>query len=261
MAQLMGRAPSSIDRDSDVPYYLQLRAILENFIDRNHLKPGSPLPSEAELSRTYRLSRTAIRNALTQLELAGRIRRTRGRRPVVARRIPWDFQLEYNTGYRDYVQPYRIRALLSNRISKAGAEPARMLGLSPSQPIFEVMAVYDGKVPTTSAAAIVRMWIATDATESVARLARSGKVPDFEVGGHSLVMQLMDRYGVDLAYSVTTATPAASSAEEARLLGLRRGSVVLHVESVNHDRLGRPVIAVRATPHTEDSRLSFIVRY
>src|SRR4030081_1073872 len=128
MALLDGLPPDSIDRDSDVPYYLQLRAILEAFIDRNQLKPGAPLPSEAELSRTYRLSRTAIRNALTQLELAGRIRRARGRRPVVAHRIPWDFQLEYRTPYREYVEPYHIREVMSNRFTKPGPEAMQALG-------------------------------------------------------------------------------------------------------------------------------------
>ena len=261
MALLDGLPPDSIDRDSDVPYYLQLRAILEAFIDRNQLKPGSPLPSEADLSRTYRLSRTAIRNALTQLELAGRIQRARGRRPQVARRIPWDFQLEYDTEYREYVQPYRIRAVLSNRFIKAGVEPAQLLGLNPSQPVVEVVATYDGRLPTTSAAAVVRLWIVSDASETVAKLARAGEVPAFEVGGPSLLLQLIERYDVELADTLTTATPVTCTAWEARALGLRRGSATLRVESVNHDRLGRPVIAVRATPHTENARLSFIVRY
>src|SRR3979411_48879 len=146
MALLDGLPPDSIDRDSDVPYYLQLRAILEAFIDRNHLKAGSPLPSEAELSRTYRLSRTAIRNALSQLELAGRIQRAKGRRPLVARRIPWDFQLEYRTEYREYIEPYRIREVMSNRYAKAGAMPARALGIRPSQQVLEVVASYESKV-------------------------------------------------------------------------------------------------------------------
>ena len=129
MATLGSREPDPIDRQHGVSYYLQLKAILEDFIDKDHLKPGDPIPSEAELSRTYLLSRTAIRNALNQLQLEGRVHRVRGKRTVVSRRIPWDIQLEQKTDYRSFAEPSRLREALENTVVLGGPETMQALHL------------------------------------------------------------------------------------------------------------------------------------
>jgi len=175
--------------------------------------------------------------------------------------MPWDFQLEYRTEYRQYAEPYHIREVISNLLTKAGAEAMQALGLSASDKVFEVVATYDGKLSAALPTAIVRLWMVSDASQKVEKLAEAGTLPDYARGGSSLLLQLIERFNVDLAYSQTVVTPATCTAWQARALGIQRGSVVLRVESVSHDRLGRPVIAILATPSPEAARLSFVVRY
>jgi len=71
-----------IDFNSPVPLYHQLKRILIEYIQKNSLEPGEPIPTEAELQATYRLSRTTVRKSLEELEHDGVIRRQRGNVPL-----------------------------------------------------------------------------------------------------------------------------------------------------------------------------------
>lgn len=53
--------------------YLQLSDLIREQIDAGELRPGEPLPSEAELGAASGLSRSAIRDALNTLVVEGRI--------------------------------------------------------------------------------------------------------------------------------------------------------------------------------------------
>lgn len=56
-----------------------LRCYIVEAIERGTMPPGSKLPTERELAAQFGLSRSAVREALTPLELAGRIKREVGR--------------------------------------------------------------------------------------------------------------------------------------------------------------------------------------
>ena len=53
------------------PPYRQLAAILRGMIEHGQLKPGEPLPSEAELQETYEVSRGTVRRAMKVLRDEG----------------------------------------------------------------------------------------------------------------------------------------------------------------------------------------------
>ena len=61
------------------PRYLQVAEDLRSEILRGRIQPGSPLPSEADLSETYGLSRTSVRAAIRQLREWGLVRAEQGR--------------------------------------------------------------------------------------------------------------------------------------------------------------------------------------
>ena len=68
-----------IDRNSPVPFYYQLRQILEAEIASGRIDPGDRLPSEAELCDRYGVSRTVVRQTLSDLENESLIVRFKGR--------------------------------------------------------------------------------------------------------------------------------------------------------------------------------------
>lgn len=68
-----------------MPYYAQLRELLEADIRSGRLEVGGQLPSEAELCSDYDVSRTVVRQALMELSNEGLITRVKGKGSFVAR--------------------------------------------------------------------------------------------------------------------------------------------------------------------------------
>ena len=75
----------SIDRESPVPLYYQLKQLIAKQITEGEWLPGDMLPTEEQLQEQYGLSRTTVRQALKELEIEGLISRYRGRGTFVAR--------------------------------------------------------------------------------------------------------------------------------------------------------------------------------
>jgi GntR family transcriptional regulator len=74
-----------IDRDSPLPLYYQLKKLLLAKIESGVLKPGDILFTESQMQEQYDVSRTTVRQALKELEDAGKIVRQRGRGTFVAK--------------------------------------------------------------------------------------------------------------------------------------------------------------------------------
>lgn len=75
---------SSLSLDSDIPLYSQLVSIVKRNITAGTLLPGELLPSEAELCKTFNVSRSTVRQAIGSLEAEGLVVRKQGRGTFVA---------------------------------------------------------------------------------------------------------------------------------------------------------------------------------
>ena len=70
---------------SGIPLYLQVKVILLEKIENGEWKPGTMIPTEMELMRTYSVSRTTVRQAIQDLVVSGKLIRHAGRGTFVAR--------------------------------------------------------------------------------------------------------------------------------------------------------------------------------
>jgi GntR family transcriptional regulator len=70
------------------PLYLAVCQALQQGVREGRWPVGSSLPSEADLSREFAVSRITVRHALRLLETEGYIRKARARRPVVMASTP-----------------------------------------------------------------------------------------------------------------------------------------------------------------------------
>lgn len=75
----------SINRDSPLPLYYQLKRLLLAKIESGELKPGDIFPTEQQIQEMHEVSRTTVRQALSELEEEGKITRHRGRGTFVAK--------------------------------------------------------------------------------------------------------------------------------------------------------------------------------
>lgn len=75
----------TIDRNSPMPLYYQLKQLLLAKIESRELKAGDIIPTEQQIQDIYDVSRTTVRQALSELEDEGRITRHRGRGTFVSK--------------------------------------------------------------------------------------------------------------------------------------------------------------------------------
>jgi len=68
-----------INKKSPLPIYHQLKEIVKGKIERGEFAPGMRIPTEYELCEEYAISRTPVRQALTELVNEGLLLRLRGR--------------------------------------------------------------------------------------------------------------------------------------------------------------------------------------
>lgn len=73
-----------LDPDDYKPLYAQLSDALTLYIRSEGLKPGDPIPSEAELIRYYGTSRMTVRLAMQRLATEGLIKKVQGKGTFVA---------------------------------------------------------------------------------------------------------------------------------------------------------------------------------
>lgn len=68
----------TMDRESFVPLYLQIKSWLLSKIESGHLSQGDVIPSETQFSAALKVSRGTIRQALYELRIEGYLTRKKG---------------------------------------------------------------------------------------------------------------------------------------------------------------------------------------
>ena len=80
-----------INRKTEKPIYAQLSDSLEKYIIDNKLKAGSPLPTETDLMKFFKVSRITARKAMQRLATKGLIKKVQGKGTFVAEPKYCDF--------------------------------------------------------------------------------------------------------------------------------------------------------------------------
>lgn len=88
-----------IDKNSPIPYYVQLKGVLLDYFNVNEFSPGTQLPGEHDLCSIFDLSRTVIRQTLSVLEQEGRIVRRKGKGAFIASRKITESLVQKLTGF------------------------------------------------------------------------------------------------------------------------------------------------------------------
>lgn len=135
-----------LDSDSIPPIKLtnagvgkQIAHYLENLIVAGILKPGEKLPAERKLAERFKVSRTSIREALSELESQNLIRRVQGSGSTVLDPLSTtrklnnmlessDLELQNATELRESIEPH---------IASLAAEKARPIRIAALQSILD----------------------------------------------------------------------------------------------------------------------------
>ena len=128
-----------IDRDSFEPAYLQLANIFKRQIAAGQYRPGSKLPSEAEIRRKYDVSPMTVRRSIGLLLDQGAVTTTRGRGTFVkgVEITGSSFSLDALTNLINGGEEARVK-MLGTSIASADQERADRLGIEPGEYVIHV---------------------------------------------------------------------------------------------------------------------------
>jgi len=226
----------TIDRNSPVPLYYQVKQSLLENLENGTWKPGDLVPSEQELQETYGVSRITVRQALTELTREGRFERHRGQGTFVANK-----QLVHNPSKRisitELMREQDIEPVWQIR-QRDFVTPlpnvAETLGIRSNSKVY-----YVDFLLSANEEPIGRHL--TYLTRAVAESGKIASLSDLELG--DFFRNLPNRDGIQVSRTVQS-VPASS--EEAKLLKVRAGFPILSIEVTYSDTNGTPIEHLRA---------------
>ncbi|MBZ4016411.1 GntR family transcriptional regulator [Streptomyces purpurogeneiscleroticus] len=213
------------------PRHEEIAEELRQAIDGEEYPVGARLPSEAELSARFGVSRGTVRQAVAALTTEGLIGSRQGaRRVVLASRRSQSF-----TELRSFAQWARAMGRTATGLVAAAerrpatAEDATRLHLPAGTEVLYVLRVrgLDGE-PVLVERTVYADWIAPD-------------VERIEPDCSSVTQRLYEQTGLVFAYGEHLIDAVAAGAQDAELLGVRRTSPLLRVRRVTTTHAGRPV--------------------
>jgi GntR family transcriptional regulator len=227
---------TTLDRNSPVPLYYQVKQSLLEKLENGFWKPGDLVPSEQELQETFGVSRITVRQALSELTHEGRFERHRGQGTFVASK-----QLVHNPAKR---------ISITELMREQGIEPewkVRQRDFAP--PLLAVQEKLG--VRSNSKIYFVDFLLSADKepigrhltylTKSVAESGKVDSLSDDELG--AFFRGLPNQDGIQISRTIQS-VPASS--EEAKLLKVRAGFPILSIEVTYGDKNGVPLEHLRA---------------
>ena len=231
-------------RGTTPPYYQVKQRLLEDIAE---LAPGTPLPTDREISERQGVSRTTVRKALSDLLTEGRITREQGRGTFIAE--PKLVQELTLTGFTDNMVALGLipsSQLIS--VTRKSAPPAinDALDLPPDAPVLSItrLRLADG---TPMAVETIHL----DAE-------RFSEVEELLVDNASLYAIMQRRFGILLDHAEQTIETAAASPEDAELLGTDVGGAILLLTRQSFDEGGNVIEFVES--RYRGDRFSFTTR-
>jgi DNA-binding GntR family transcriptional regulator len=211
----------------------QVRADLLRDLTAGTFPPGAKLPNEMELADRYAVSRATVREAVLSLMDAGYLNRRHGSGTYVTSAPRTRHPLETTVSYTEMI---------------------REAGLKPSETVLN----RDERTATDEEATLLSLADDDELLLEVERVRRAGKrpviysrdrIPASLLGDlspaerrESSLYRLLDRAGHPVARASARLLPVVANARIARLLDVKRGTPLLHIDQVDYDTRGRAVM-------------------
>jgi GntR family transcriptional regulator len=207
------------------------QALLED-LTGGTLRPGAKLPNETELAERFGVSRPTIREAVRGLMDAGYLARRHGAGTFVTSSPRTRHPLETTVSY-------------TGMIRAAGYKPGEtVLGKGVRRPDEDERDQLDLHDESDRVIEIERVRLAGRRPVIYSR----DRIPVALLGDYSAsalnssLYALLAAAGHPVARAGARLTPTVASARLARLLAVKRGAPLLHIDQVDYDEHGRPVM-------------------
>ena len=226
-----GAPEETIDKDTPIPYYYQVREILRQEVVAGKWGVNEKLPSERELCERFGLSRPTVREALDDLVGDGLLRREKGRGTFVTEPKIVEGLLQTPFGFTDSMRAQGISSVtrvLSLEVMPATPAVARELRLVDGEPVImleRIRSIFE--VPILLVTSYLPERLFPGLTEI-----------DFQQS--SLYQALRARYGMTMARARRFMEAVVASRRQGELLGIHSGDPLMRIESTTYTEDGVP---------------------
>lgn len=217
--------------DEHLPYYLQLKSLLEEKIDKGELRPNDKLPSEAEICGEFEISRTVVRQALREMEYEGLIFKRKGKGAYVSQPKILETFVQKPSGFYEDMKAQQRKThsrVLRLELVRAGRRVAKVL-----------------QTRTGSRVVLLRRlrFVEDDPVQLVSSYLPHKLCPELleaDFADRSLYA-FLEEHGIFLARGSRIIEAVRATDEEARQLNVETGAPLLRIESVGYREDGTPV--------------------
>lgn len=231
----------AINRNSPVPLYQQIAALLLREIRAlPESSRNRPLPSEAELTERYKVSRVTIRRALEDLERSGVIYREKGRGSFVRRSRIAGFSLfgSFSSEVVRHGGDPNYRVLAVQLVDALPGQMVQHFGLSEQRPAGEQFVLLRRLRLIDRRPAVIE--------ETYLPHSNFPGLETADFGERSLLTILAENWGVVPVWAEALIESVAASEDEAHLLNLEAGAPLLVAWRISITRTDDVVEYVRA---------------
>jgi GntR family transcriptional regulator len=239
---------SDVTKNSCAPIYLQFRELIRNRIEDGTYPPGTAIPSENELARSYGINRLTVRNALGALVQEGLLKRVHGKGVFVqGKKIERDLEtLEgfSQTMLEKGVQP--SRTILVKQLRPAGIKYGSLFNINEEDEIYYIkrLCCINGEPGSLDEIYIPKRAVP--------------KLEGIDLSVFTLY-EVYGFYGITLKTAKQTLDLTTLEQSDTRLLGVDRDQILMLFTSISSDESERVVEFSRT--YTRPDKYTFIVHF
>lgn len=225
----------SVDKDTPIPLYYQVKKIILDRILSGEIKPGETIPTEKTFCEIYDISRTTVRQAITELVNEGYLYRVKSKGTFVSQpKIKTDLTdlfAGFNTELfsRDMIPSVK---LIKAELRKADKEEASMLQIPEGEDVvYIVRHQYADGEPMT----YVKSYIKYPLCKFV--------LTDEDLSSHSVLDILAKNKQSKVNRMVRTIESASANDFQSKFFGIKKGSPVQICKHTGYSaEMGTPII-------------------
>lgn len=234
-----------IDLKSNIPYYVQLVESIREEIRLRNWAPGTKIPGEMELCGQAGVSRTVVRQALRELELAGLIVRRKGKGTFVSEpKVSESLVQKLMGSYQDMAERgvQSTTQVLHHRVVPSTDKVAGYLQIAPGTKVIDINRLrFVDEAPLQ----LVNTFIPFDLCPSLAQV---------DLSNRSLYEFLEKECGLWLSRGRRYIEAIAANDMQAKLLRIDRGAPLVALDSITYLENGTPLEYYHAVHRGDRSR-------
>lgn len=231
----MLNAPGKLNRSVPIPLYFQLKELILNEIKSGRYKRDDLIPTEKELSEMFDLSRTTVRQALTELVQEGWLYRVKSKGTFVSYpKIPQNY-ISTIESFNNQIQRLGMHPsteqLEMSVLSASQADPAIAAALRLQQD-SRLIYLFRNRFADNEPFVTVKTYLPYD---------HCSFVLDHDFNTETLYSVLSQTDRTDIFRIERTIEARSANTEDVKLLKIRRDTPIQHFISIGYNSYGEPI--------------------